>query len=224
MNALIGNTGLIGKHLKTCWSFSHEYNSSNIAEISNYKFDTVYIAAPTGNRLQANDNPEKDLNNIKYLLDHLIKTSIRRVVLIGTVDSILRNNLPYGQNRLWLENQINNKFELSYTIRLSALVHKNITKNILYDLKHKLYLDKINLNTEIQWYDLNNLTTDINRAIKNDLRECNLVSEPISNKEICNQFFPGLTISATPVVNQTISPYVYTKTDIFQSMKDYLDA
>lgn len=223
MNALIGNTGLIGKYLKTCYTFSHEYNSSNIDKICQNKFDRVYIAAPTGNRLTANAAPEKDFLNIKYLFDNLKKTSIQKVILIGTVDSVLRNTLPYGANRLWLETQIKNTFQSTHVIRLSSLIHQNITKNVLYDLKHNIYLDKINLNAEIQWYDLNNLKQDIDYMIQHNQQECNLVSVPIANKEIVDCFFPKLHIESYPIINHTLSPYTSTKEDIFQSMKEYIN-
>ena len=222
MIGIVGSTGLIGNYLKTVVPYTHMFNSININEIVNYKFDTVYVSAPTSNRLQANASPENDLENIKNLFNSIKDTSIDSVVLISTVDTVLRNHLPYGKNRNILEQLISNKFN-THIIRLSSLIHSTITKNLLFDLKHQQYLNNINLNAEIQWYDLNNLHKDISYVIEHNLKEYNLVSEPISNWEIVNKFFPNLSLASNTVVNQTVSPYCYTKEEMFTAMEQYLN-
>lgn len=222
MIAIVGSNGLIGNYLKQTVDYTHEFNSNNVNDIGKYNFDTVYITAPTGNRLLANANPEIDFQNTRRLYDAVSRTKTERLILIGTVDSVLRPHLPYGRNRLLLEENIKRFFD-PYILRLSSLIHPTITKNVLYDLKHKQYLDSINLNSQIQWYDLDNLAKDIHFSIISNQRERNLVSEPISNREIVEQFFPDLDLSAEETVNQNIVPYCYTKEQIFQSMKKYLD-
>lgn len=222
MIAIVGSRGLVGSYLKQEVEYTHEFNSQNISSISAYKFDTVYIAAPTGNRLWANANPDQDFANIMHMYDELAHASIDQVILIGTVDSILRSHLPYGHHRYWLETKLKERFD-TRILRLGALIHSTIIKNVLYDLKHQQYLDNINLNLQTQWYDLNNLTRDINFLILSDQVEKNLVSEPIANREIVEQFFPGLTLLDADAVNQNVAPYCYTKQEIFQSMKKYLD-
>jgi hypothetical protein len=222
MNAIVGSTGLIGSYLKEVVQYTHEFNSDNILDISNYSFNTVYVAAPTGNRLLANADPRQDSLNVRRLYDAVSKTQINELIIIGTVDSILRPNLPYGSNRLWLEENLSNLFN-TYILRLSSLIHSRITKNVLFDLKHHQYLDHINLNSKIQWYDLNNLGKDIHFSIISNQRVRNLVSEPIYNSEIVKQFFPTLELSANEVVNQSVDPWCYTKEEIFQAMKKYLN-
>ena len=223
MIAIIGSNGLVGNYLKQVVNYTHEFNSNNIHEISNYAFNTVFVAAPSGNRLVANSDDEKDFESVQLLFENLRCTSIDQVVLLGTVDSVLRNNFPYGRNRLWLEEQILHYFEESYVLRLSALIHKNIKKNILYDLKHKLYLDKINVNNCLQWYDLNNLDADIKNAIKNKIQITNLVSEPIGNQEIIEKFFSNLKLNGQHSAKVSLYPYMYTKQQIFDSMTRYLN-
>jgi hypothetical protein len=225
MNAIVGTNGLIGSYLKTVVEHTHEFNSDNINDICKYKFNTVYIAAPTGNRLWANDNAMRDFDNVQRLYSALTYSStplIDRVVLIGTVDSVLRNHLPYGRNRRWLELKLNEQFN-PYILRLGALIHPTIKKNVLYDLKHGQYLDSINLNLQTQWYDLNDLGKDIHFSLLADQHERNLLSEPISNREIVEQFFPNLDLKDNEVINQNVAPYIYTKQEIFQAMKKYLD-
>lgn len=223
MIGIIGSTGLIGNYLRNSTEFDFEFNSNNIQDIEHNNFDTVYISAPTSNRLTVGNNPTEDLNNIIQMIKHISAASIKKVVLIGTVDSIVRNHLPYGANRLYMENQLKQIFDDVYILRLSSLIHKNITKNILYDFKHNQYLDKINAESTLQWYDLNNLKNDITFSISNNLRERNLVSEPIFNKEIINEFFPIINVSGQQVTTQNIEPYGYTKLDIFNSIKKYLN-
>jgi hypothetical protein len=223
MIAIVGSNGLIGSYLKEVIAYTHEFNSNNIKSISNYVFDTVYIAAPNGNRLTANANQDKDFESVQTLVENLRRTSIDRVVLIGTVDSVLRNNFPYGRNRLWLEEQILHYFDKSHVLRLSALIHKNIKKNILYDLKHNVYLDKINSNGILQWYDLNNLEKDIRQSIDNQTQIINLVSEPIYNFEIVEKFFPHLKLATQNPVRVSLYPWIYTKEQIFQSIETYLN-
>lgn len=218
----MGSNGLIGNYLKTVVPYTHEFNSNNIDKIKNYKFDTVYVTAPTSNRVWANSRPEQDNANIQRLYHELSQGYIDRIVLIGTVDSVLRNHLPYGQNRAWLEKKLSNKFN-TQILRLSSLIHSTINKNVLYDLKHKQFLDLINLNSQIQWYDLNNLYNDICFSVLANLHERNLVSEPIFHWEIVERFFPGLELKSADAVNQSIAPYGASKEDIFQAMEKYLN-
>lgn len=202
--------------------YTHEFNSNDIDKIKNYKFDTVYVSAPASNRLWANSYPEQDQSNVHRLYHELSQVHINRVVLIGTVDSILRNHLPYGRNRAWLEKQLSNKFN-TQILRLSSLIHSTINKNVLYDLKHRQFLDSINLNSQIQWYDLNNLYNDICFSVSTNLHECNLVSEPIFHREIVERFFPDLRLTSADAVNQSVAPYGAVKEDIFRAMEKYLN-
>jgi hypothetical protein len=222
MIGIIGSNGLVGSYLKEVVNYTHEFNSDNINDIGNYAFNTMYIAAPSGNRITANTDPEKDLASTQLLIENLRRTSIDTVILIGTVDSVLRNHLPYGRHRLWLEEQIMYYFENSYVLRLGALIHKNIKKNVLYDLKHNMYLDKINLNISMQWYDLTNLKNDIDYSIKHNIQTRNLISENISNREIVEKFFPLLSLNSAHNARISLAPCAYTKQDIFKSMKNYL--
>lgn len=223
MIAIVGSNGLIGGYLKEVIEYTHEFNSNNIEDIKNHSYNIVYLAAPSGNRLIANADAHKDYQNVNWLYTNLSRTKIDRLVIIGTVDSVLRPHLPYGSNRFWLEENLSRLYNTNI-LRLSSLIHPRISKNILYDLKHHQYLESINLNSCIQWYDLDNLARDIHYSIMADLPVRNLVSEPIYNREIVEQFFPDLKLSAKETINYSIEPWCYSKEEIFHSMEKYLDA
>jgi hypothetical protein len=71
MLALIGKTGLVGGVLKSSITFDLEYNSSNINDIQGQHFDTLYCAAPSGDRLLASKYPEQDTYNVYSLIENL---------------------------------------------------------------------------------------------------------------------------------------------------------
>lgn len=224
MNAIIGTNGLIGNYLKGVIEYTHEFNSIDIQQIAEYEFDTVYVAAPTGNRIKANADPTADLDNIRALAKSLMSTKFNTIVLIGTVDSRLRPNLPYGKHRLWLEDFVKTEFSDYYIPRLSSLIYKDIKKNPLYDLKHNVYTDKINLDYILQWYDLTNLKSDIDKMILTNTREKNLVSVPVTNREIVERFFPSLNLTRGRIEGtEILLPFSYSREEIFESISQYLN-
>lgn len=224
-NALIGYTGLIGKILLPQYAFTHFYNKNNIIDIKNTEFDTVICAAPSSNRIAVNSNPIDDMEMVLFLIDHLRKVKIKQFILIGTIDAVAAPNTRYGLNRKVLEHWVKNNIEQHHIIRLPILIHKNITKNILYDLKNKKYLDSINPKNQFQYYDLNNLITDIDYVVNNNIKEINLVSEPLCTEYIIENFFPELITtkfnSNTAVQTYNVTPYWSTKQDILNSMAEY---
>ena len=74
-------------------------------------------------------------------------------------------------------------------IRLPALFGKGLRKNVLYDLLHKKHLDKINLNSSYQFYNLKNLNNDIDKALENNLETLNIATEPIKLSEVVKLCF-----------------------------------
>lgn len=222
-NALIGYTGFIGSLIRSAYPFTAWYNRNNIIDIANKEFDTVVCAAPTGNRVIVNQDPIMDLESILFTIDHLRKMSCKRFILISTVDVIQHPNSKYGLNRRILEGWVKQNIENYSIVRLPSLIHPSIQKNVLYDLKNKLYLDKINLDTSNQWYPVKNLVQDIRNV--QSKQEINLVSEPISNREIVQKFMPELLVNNLSHSSQqyNLRPYLYTKTEIFQCMEKYFN-
>lgn len=222
--AVIGSNGLIGSQVVKFFRPTLTFNSGNIHLLPKHQYSKVIVAAPSGNRRQAEANPTADRTNINLLIDQLKQTPIETIVLIGTIDSIVYSDTHYGCNRKLLEDFVRSKFPDSYVLRLCTLIGPTIKKNVLYDLKHGQYLDSINLESTQQWYPLSSLEQDINRAISNKTRDLTLVSEPIKNKEIVDRFYPGRSIgvaSGTPLC-YNIAPVYFSKAEIFNEMAKYL--
>ena len=123
INALIGNTGFIGKEFLNQKNFQEFYNSKNINKIKNKNFYEVVCAGAPGLKWFANKYPIKDKKKILKLINCLKKIKVRKkFILISTVDvfskikNINERSLPqpkknnfYGANRLLLENFVKKK-------------------------------------------------------------------------------------------------------------------
>ena len=224
-NGLIGYTGFVGSVVESMFKFDSFYNRSNIYDLPKNNFDLLVCAAPTGIRLFARKNPMDDLDFILLLIDHLRKTKIKNFILLSTIDVIAKPNTIYGMNRKILEGWVKTNVDNYSIIRMPTLIHPDIKKNILYDLKHKQWLEKLNPESTVQYYDLTKLKTDINYAIDNDIQELNLFSEPIKNQEVVDRFFSGTQIGAqcAPVQTYDIKPQMFNKQEIFASMEKYFN-
>lgn len=188
MKALIGHTGFIGSKIKSFGWANEYYSRSNISTIRGKAFDSIYCAAPTGNRLAVNQEPAKDSKNVDDLTSLLDTVKCKKFVMISTVDTLHAPGSVYGGNRLRLENFVKVKFQDFHIIRLCSLIDSDIKKNILYDIKHSQYLDSLNSLTVMHWYPLKRLRDDMLYIMQNNVKECNLVSEPISNQELFDFF------------------------------------
>jgi len=193
----------------------------------------VYCAAPSGNRLLANQNPEQDSASTEKLINVLKNSHIQKFVLISTVDAVHASGTTYGGNRKSLEDYVKQQFADHHIVRLGSLISKHIKKNTLYDLKHNKYVANIKLELKCHWYPLSNLVDDLSIIMDNNIQEENLVSELVSNREIVDRFYPGYIDSILPspeidsynlICNNTeiFGKYVLTKQDIFNAMKDYI--
>lgn len=226
MIGLIGSTGLVGTELKKHIRFGLKYTSKTIAQLPLAKFDTLYISAPSGNRMAAAADPDHDAESVDIIIKCLNQTQVQRVVLISTVDTQHAPETPYGANRLRLEQAIKSlpKFHI---LRLCTLIDPNINKNILWDLKHRMYLDSIVGNTQRQYYPLNRLYNDIQAALIQDIREINLVSEPVLDKDIVAQFYPDLVIpDGITCVNYNVTnkkQYTISREQILKDIAVYLN-
>lgn len=201
MNALIGNTGLVGFNLRNQFSFDDEYNSKNIAEIIGKKYDMVVCCGLYANKWYINNNPTEDLNNIVKLKNYLSQCQIKRFILISTIDvySITDNMMdesyyftesdnihPYGKHRRLFEEYVKETYEKYNIVRLPGLFGFGLKKNIIYDMIYDNCIDMINLNTSYQWYYLGNLWMDILDTVKKDICIINLFPEPVDSIEIYN--------------------------------------
>jgi hypothetical protein len=205
MQLSILGKGFIGQTLHRQAGDSMIFDRSRAHELVNHDHEVLVVAAPTGNRLAVGQNPEKDLENCKNILEQLAKCCFKHLVLIGTVDAYANRRSqnaepdpvcpqsPYGHNRWFLENALS-QIPTCSVVRLPSLIDPGIQKNILYDLKTKNWLDKINVNSSIQWYPLQRLHKDILLVASQRLKFQNLCSAPIHNRQIVGQYFPHLLV------------------------------
>jgi dTDP-4-dehydrorhamnose reductase len=200
--SIIGN-GLVGQTLKQQAGYATIYNRYQHNELLEKKHDIIVVAAPSSNRLTVNQYALIDKINCRSIVQTLQEADYNHVVYISTVDVYAsrqsKNANPseavptalYGQNRQWLENNIS-KLENSHIIRLPSLISPNLTKNILYDLKHQQWLSSVNLNSKLQWYSLIDIKKDIKQVVINQEQYTNLVSKPIYNRDIVSRYYPEL--------------------------------
>lgn len=222
MQALIGSNGTIGQSLLDNMHFDAVFNSDNLEKIAEHDWDLVVCAAPSGNRLAINRAQTQDFQDCVVIARTLAKCNIKRLVLISSVDAETAPDSLYGRNRAWLEQELS-KAHNTYILRLSTLIGKRIKKNVLFDLKHNLFLESLDRHAELQWCILDDLPLQIYISINSTPGTRNIVSEPIKNISIIEQFFPHITKgkeSSTVHYNQ--QPYVYTQADIFAAMEKYL--
>jgi hypothetical protein len=138
------------------------------------------------------------------------------------VDAETAPDSIYGRNRAWLEQELAQTHN-TYILRLSTLIGNRIKKNVLFDLKHGLFLNSIDRDAELQWCVLNDLPQQIDISLNGTAGTRNIVSEPIKNSEIIERFFPQLSAEQTQsTIRYNQRPYVYTKQDIFAAMEQYL--
>lgn len=200
--SIIGS-GFVSSILQTQIDDFVIYDRNNLNELKNRSHNVIILCAPTGNRLRVSADPDKDFDDCRLIVENIEQSQFDKIVHISTVDVFQKNR--YGQNRKWIEEQFIN--DLRYNIiRLPSLIHPTIKKNILYDLSHRQWLEKISLDSVIQWYPLDNLFSDIKKSINYDIRQNNLVSRPISNKELIENLEPGLA----PIIKMNhVDPMYY---------------
>ena len=144
--ALVGFTGFVGSNICASHSFYALYNSKNITEAYGTCPDLLVFSGLRAEKYLANNDPEKDLEQIDIAERNIIKIDPRKLVLISTIDvfktptGVDENSLidteglnAYGYNRYQLECRIRDRFRDALIIRLPGLFGKNIKKNFIYD-------------------------------------------------------------------------------------------
>lgn len=221
--ALIGSQGTVGHSLLDQIKFDAVFNSDNIQDLKNQQFDVVYIAAPSGNRLAVNRNQGHDEQDFFEIQSALQSADVCRVVLLSTVDAVVAAHSRYGRNRANMETWLKNNYSDYYIVRLSTLIGAHIKKNVLFDLKHQIYLDQIDFTATIQWCLLDTLAEQIDLAMANNQREINLVSQPIANWQLAREFFSDIPVTpGSSTVYYDQKPYYYTAKQIFSAIRQYL--
>lgn len=241
--ALIGFTGFIGGNIAKQKRFTDYYNSSNINKIQNKKYDLIVSAGTYAERWKANQNPKKDWQNIKSLLDNLKTVKAKYFVLISTVDvypspqkvdedsqiKLVNLKQPYGRNRFKMEAAVKKIFPKVTILRLPQTFGEGIKKNFVYDLIHDNALDFTHKDSLLQFYNLNHIWGDIEKAIKQNVSILNLAVEPVTAKKLA-KYCLGINfknITKSPPLSYDVTsiygkPYIYPKIQVLQELNNFI--
>lgn len=237
MDVLVGSTGLIGGVLQEHHAFDWCFNSSNIHEAPLLKgdIDRLYLACLPAAKWKANQAPMDDFNNMYHVLTKIRLWRPREIILYSTIDIYGQSgkyieNFPelhgidYGATRYVFELLIKASFSESVItiIRLPALFHKSIKKNILFDLLSKHDVEKINANSCYQWYDLKDLWSDT--EARNPGCWHQWFSAPIETLEIIDAFFPWArtVVDCACRIEYNYGPYFTNKEDTMKKMENFV--
>ncbi|MCW8327454.1 pyridine nucleotide transhydrogenase [Photobacterium sp. SDRW27] len=232
-SALIGFTGFVGSTLLKQTSFEHLYRSTNIDEIRNNIFDTVVCAGAPAQKWLANKDPKNDKAILDNLIDQLSTIKCKKFILISTVDvfstpnevdensPIIENGLhAYGLHRRQLEKFVIKNFDDYLIIRLPGLVGPGLKKNVIFDFLNNNNIDAIESRGIFQFYPMVNLWSDIQIAIKANLKIVHLTSEPIVVSDIAEE---GFGLSFKNEIHKTTAKYnmktCYSK--LYSGIKGY---
>lgn len=146
MISLVGYTGFVGSNLAASCKFDGLYNSKNIEQAFGTNPDVLFYSGVPAQKFIANKFPEEDFAIVQNALENIKKINPKKVVLISTVDVYKQPNgknedspmdtdglLPYGANRLWLEQKVAENFSDHLIVRLPGLYGINLKKNFIYD-------------------------------------------------------------------------------------------
>lgn len=245
-DALLGYTGFVGNNLQKQRLFDCLYNSKNIIDIKNQEFNLVVCAAAPGTKWIANKHPQEDLESINKLIEHLTTVKCKKFVLISTIDvyspaietnedSQKNSDQPYGKHRLLLEEFVKQNFNC-LIIRLPGIFGRGLKKNIIFDLLSG-QKPKINYESLVQFYDIDALWVDIQKALNNNLNELNIATEPLLLKQLVTEVF-NTTLEEDPVAPKATydmrskhhalwdmeKPYLYPKEKVIADLKNFIQA
>ncbi len=146
MNALVGYTGFVGSNLYESGLFDAAYNSKNIQKAFGTDPDLLVYAGLRAEKYLANNDPGRDLEQIRIAEDNISRINPEKLVLISTIDVFKKpfgvDELSvididglhaYGYNRYLLEEWVRENYPDALIIRLPGLFGKNIKKNFIYD-------------------------------------------------------------------------------------------
>ena len=202
MNAIVGYSGFVGSNLLQFYKFDYFYNSKNFHEAKYKSFNLLFFCGIPAIKWKANKYPNEDTQIIENIKKIVKTINVNKIILVSTIDvyEIVNNeydedykiefnkNHTYGRNRFLFEEFIISNFENYNIIRLPGLYGKGLKKNIIYDILNNNNIDKIQYNSEFQWYNLDWLKSDISIVLKNNLKICNFFTEPLETIEILKVF------------------------------------
>ena len=149
---LVGYTGFVGSNLLDTHKFDGLFKSANISDAFGEQPDLLVYSGVRAEMFLANKDPNSDKQMIENAIDNIKKINPKHIVLISTVavypntvdvneDSIIcvDNLKPYGVNRYFLEQWVENNIENHLIVRLPAIYGKNLKKNFIFDNNFECY-------------------------------------------------------------------------------------
>lgn len=241
-NILVGYTGFVGQTLAKTIDFEYKFNSKNLADISEVPEGCdLYLSCLPATKWMVNKNLKEDMLNISRILEKVGAKSYKNVYLISTIDiygsSPLHSDedyapnyegMSYGSNRLLFEAMVKEYVccEKLQIFRLPALFGEGLKKNVIFDLMNNNQVEKINLNTHFQWYDMADLARDLHTYTQDVV---NLFPEPVYTKDIVDTLFPetGLTNMGNRMIydfktKHTDSGYIYDSAISLKKIKAFV--
>ncbi len=192
-------------------TFDDRYNTKNITDIHGRSYDLLVSAGAPAVKWIANSKPEEDRAILEGLMDNLRQVKASRFVLISTIDvypvtagvdectPIERGTgEAYGSNRLALEDFVRAQFKESLILRLPALFGEGLKKNVIFDLLHHHEVQKIHQDGVFQFYPLTHLWKDLQRALEQKIHLLNMVTEPLSVRQVAMECFGMSLENALP--------------------------
>ncbi|WDZ82436.1 hypothetical protein [Micromonospora cathayae] len=212
LTALVGHTGFVGGNLARQRAYDVEVNRATVGAIEGRRFARLVISAAPGVKWRANTDPDTDRRAIDALVAHLRTTTADEAILISTVDVYpqpqgVDETTPvepadhpqaYGRNRLRLERFVRQHYPRCLVVRLPALFGPDLRKNLIHDLATGRTEEFCHRNSTFQFYDLQRLTGDLDRASAAGLTVLNLATEPLSAQTVAREVF-GRTLSCETV-------------------------
>ena len=226
MNAIIGYTGFIGGILKKS-ILGDYFNSTNIKDIKNKTYNTVYCAGVSSIKWVANKYPIEDEININNLLEVLQHVNCNRFILISTIG--VYDDNPYGINRKKLEdNLIKTYGNKLLIVRLPAVYGDGLKKNQLFDMLNDSLINKINICDKYQWYNVNNIKLDIDSNLNCEKNIVEFFTEPITNEQLISLFNKDFVV-VDDIENAYIQNkipkqgYLYSSNKVLKDLKKFID-
>lgn len=248
MKLLIGDTGLVGTTILETEKYDYTFNSKNLYTFNNIAKDgdELFLTCLPATKWMVNKNLVGDIENIYLIINTISKCHFSKITLISTIDvyndsplgvdetySPNISKLSYGNNRYIFELMVREmvKTDDLKIFRLPALFNKHIKKNILFDLLNGNNIEQVNSNSSFQWYNLDNLSKDIeiySSSYPNE-KVYNLFTEPLNTKDIVSlfpQYIDKVGFSDSRIMyNYTtkFGMYISPKEVILNEIKQFID-
>jgi nucleoside-diphosphate-sugar epimerase len=246
--ALIGHTGLVGGNLRRQTDFDDHYNSKNIEQIAGKGYELIVCAGAPAVKWKANQEPEADLANLARLMEPLAQASAEHLVLISTVD-VYPNPVgvdertpiedeghhPYGRHRHMLEKFVQDRFDHTI-VRLPGLFGPGLKKNVIYDFLHDNRVQAIHPDAVFQFYDLDLLWGDLEKAVAAPTNLVNFATEPVEVHEITRRVFgfefdnplerPPARYDMRSIHADLFGgrpPYLYDRDEVLEGMRRFVE-